>query len=303
MKKEVAKLFSQAESFRTDESRKMGYKELCDKLAYEAGWHTVYTPNNRSRVKDKVKYDRAFNDILFFELLSRYKMPILKQFSYAGALDSEKTEEKIYDVILKFMGTYNPEKVVADAQITSRMSLSIRQRAIECNFESNTVYNSDSSKVTIKNDKGDVVGYHMLSQQGQRYFVALDGYTEEEVAELSKNFQKPDWRCRQNVSLDSTIKIGKNQDEKTLADYIPGEDAFKEVEYDSDVEDLEKRFTSSDSQKILLRLLIEIGEKTSPSKLLAEYVRETGAEASEAKKEVYKFYSNLKLKLQAKLAR
>ena len=293
MKKEVAKLFSQAESFRTNESRKMGYKELCDKLAYDAGWHTVYTPNNRSRVKDKVKYDRAFNDILFFELLSRYKMPILKQFSYAGALDSEKTEEKIYDVILKFMGTYNPEKVVADAQITSRMSLSIRQRAIECNFESNTVYNSDSSKVTIKNDKGDVVGYHMLSQQGQRYFVALDGYTEEEVAELSKNFQKPD----------STIKIGKNQDEKTLADYIPGEDAFKDVEYDSDVEDLEKRFTSSDSQKILLRLLIEIGEKTSPSKLLAEYVRETGAEASEAKKEVYKFYSNLKLKLQAKLVR
>lgn len=303
MKKEVSKLFNQAESFRTEESRALGYKELCDKMAYEAGWHTVYVPNNRSKVKDRVKYSRPFNNILFFELLSRYKNPIIKQFANAGSLDSEKTEEKIYDVILRFMGTYNPEKVIADAQITSRMSLSIRQRAIECNFESNSIHSIDSSKVSIKNDKGELIGYHVLSQEGKRYFISLDGHSEQEVKECSKNFAKPDWRCRQNVSLESTVRVGKDQDEKSLIDYIPDENSFREVEFKEDVKDLEERFTSTESQKLLLNLLIEIGERTSPAKLLAEYVKETGVDAALAKKEVYKFYSNLKAKLKVNFAK
>lgn len=294
MKREVVELFNQAESFRTEESRKLGLKELCDRMAEEAGWHTVYVPNNRSKVKDRVKYKRSFNNTLFFELLSRYKRPIIKQFSLTGSLDSEQTEEKIYDVILRFMGTYNPGKVVADAQITTRMSLSIRQRAIECNFESNSVRSTDSSRVNIKNEDGEVIGYHVLSPKGERYFIALEGYTEEEVEEASKNFAKPDWRCRQNISLDSTIKVGKNQDEKVLSDYIPTPESQNTYEFERDVQDLEEEFAKTTSQKVLLRLLIEIGEKTSPSKLLKEYVLETGQDIDEAKKEVYKFYTSLK---------
>lgn len=305
MKKEVLRLFNQAESFRTVESREFGLKELCDKMAYEAGWHTVYTPGNRSKIKDKVHYDRAFNDILFFELLSRFKKPIIKQFGIAGSLDSEKTEEKIYDVILRYMSSYNPDKVVSNSMVTARMVMSIRQRAIECNFESNTINSVDSSKVNVKNENGEIIGLYCLSPKGSRYFTAFDGHTVEEVERVAKEqkIQKPDWRCRQCISLESTIKVGKNQDEKSLEDYLAAEDQYEKAEfkadYENDMIDLENKYANNDSQKILLRILIDLGEKTSPAKLLNEYAKEIGKPAEDCKKEVFSFYRKLKIRLAA----
>lgn len=305
MKREVVALFNQAESYRTEESKKLEAKELCDKMAYEAGWHTVYTPSNRSKVKDKVAYERSFNSILFSELLCRYKKPIIKAFGATGALDLEKTEEKIYDVILRFMGTYNPEKTVCNSQITTRMSLSIRQRAIECNYESHTLYSYDSTKINVKDESGRIVGIKYLSMDNKIHFKSTSEYSDKEVEEISKEMKtpNPDWRCCKEVSMNSTIKIGKNQDEKALEDYIQAEDDFEKAEfrqdYETELSDLENKYASTDSQKTLLRILVDLGEKTSPAKLLKIYIEETGKEELQAKKEVYKFYKTLKARLLA----
>ena len=298
----IKQLFNEAESYRTPESRALGLKELCDKMAYLAGWHTEYTPSNRSKVKDKVKYDRAFDNILFCELLCRYKKPILVQFNRTNSLNHEKTLDKIYDVVLRFMHTYNPEKTVCNAQITSRMSLSIRQRAIECNFESYTKFNTDSTNVFIKDAEGIIIGRkYKDSKKGIQYEVLDSTYTLDQLKELSKNLKTPtpDWRCHKEVSLDAPIATNNSGDSQTLGDvlYSSTRSPHDLVEEEDTIECLEKRYTSNETQKVFFRLLLELGSKASPKKLLDEYIAETSADPEKAKTEVFKFYKQLKKQL------
>lgn len=301
----VKQLFNQAESFRTEESKSMGLKDLCDKMAYQAGWHTEYTPSNRSKVKDKVKYLRAFDNTLFCELLCRYKKPILVQFQRTNSLNLDKTSEKIYDVILRFMYTYNPTKIVCNAQVTSRMSLSIRQRAIECNFESNTKYTMDSTNVYIKDADGNIIGRKYKDRSGLVLYETLsENYTKEQIIELAdkKKSPTPDWRCHKEVSLDAPVISGSLDEKRVLGDVIadPNKNPEEAAADADEIRTLEKEYTNSETQKIFLRILMEFGSKASPKKLLDEYLAETGADPEKAKKEVFKFYKNLKQALSLK---
>lgn len=299
----VEQLFKQAESYRTEESKALSLKELCDKMAYQAGWYTEYTPSNRSKVKDKVKYKRAFDNILYCELLCRYKKPIVVQFGRTNSLNLEKTLDKIYDVVLRFMYTYNPDKVTHNAQVTSRMSLSIRQRAIECNFESNTKFTLDSANIYIKDKDGNIIGRKYKDKKGPiRYESFSPDYTSEQLEELSKDIKsKPDWRCHKEISLDTPISF-KDDSSKTLGDVLaaPEKSPYQYAEEIDEIECLEREYTNSETQKILLRILMDFGSKASPKKLLDEYLAETGVAPEKAKREVFKFYKNLKQSLALK---
>lgn len=307
MNKEIKILFTQAESFRTDETRKMSHKELCDTMAEKAGWHTVYTPSNKSKIKDKVHYERPFDNSLFFELLCRFKTKIIQQFSKTECLDHDTAPDKVLDCIMRFMNTYSPEKTVSNAQVTSRMLLSIRQRAIECNFEEKTRNSFDSSRLQVKLN-GKHVGWKVLDEKTNkvRYESLEDDYTPEDIEKIAKetNVGVVDWRCRVQVSLSSTMKVGKNCDEKKLEDYIEDTNYQRSMEYKEDLQALEETYTKDESQKILLRILVDLGasRQVTPNVLLKEYIAETGEDRAKAKEKVFSFYTKLRARLLSNMA-
>lgn len=266
----ISKLFKNAEEMRTEESRKMSLKELCDKMALDAGWHTVYVPNNRSKVKDRVKYSKSLDEHLFCELLVRFEKKIYQQFIDRDGIYMEQAPSKIFDCALRFMNSYNPNLCNSDAQIVNRMCTSIRQRAIECHFEEYTKYN-------------------------------FDGINANEKSEDQENPNKRDWRCAVNISLQSTFKIGKNGDEKTLESILEDTNYSRNIGYQSDLAELMEKYASTDYQKLLLEILISEGKKMTPAKLLREFKEETNLPEKEVKNIVYNFYHNLKNKLIATL--
>lgn len=294
---EVKRLFIEAEGKRTEESRKLSLKELCDTMAMKAGWHTVYVPNNRSKVKDRVKYTGQFDDCLFSELLCRFKDKIYQQFMLTNSIRHQGATFKIYDCVLRFMGTYKPHLVERDNQIVSRMLLSIRQRAIECNFEEDTRYNLDSTRVYVTDQSGQLVGFKVLHQKGRGFdYVPCDGYTEEDVkkaAEIS-GVRDPDRVCHIEVSLSSEIKVGKNGETRTLADTIPDNSAVNSMDYKLDLEDLKDRYAETDHQRLLIDILVSSDRMMKPAALLREFMEETKLDAKVAKKVVYEFFGFLK---------
>lgn len=277
----ISKLFSDAEALRTEESMKMSLKELCDKMAYEAGWHTVYVPNNRSKVKDRVKYSKPLNEHLFCELLSRFKKKILQQFVDRDAIKMEQATSKIYDCVLRFMHSYNPNMCNNDSQITNRMCTSIRQRAIECHFEEHTRYNFDGIN---------------MGQRCRDESVRIEDLAER--AEKLANIREHDWRCAVNVSLQSTFRVGKNGDEKTIESILEDTESKNRVEYSFELKELMEKYATDDNQKLLLEILVSEGRKMSPSKLLKEFIEETNLPEKEAKPIVYDFFRSLKFNLQ-----
>lgn len=294
---DVKRLFVEAEGKRTEFSKKLGLKELCDLMAEKAGWHTVYVPNNRSKVKDRVKYSQKFDDTLFCELLCRFKDKIYQQFMLTNSIRHQGATFKIYDCILRFMGTYKPNLVERDNQIVSRMLLSIRQRAIECNFEEDTKYNLDSTRVYVTDQSGKLVGFKQLHQKGKDFdYIPCEGYTEEDVkkaAEIS-GVRDPDRVCHIEVSLSSEIKIGKNGESKQLADVLPDNSSVNSMDYKLELEDLKDRYAETENQRLLIDILVSNGRQMKPAALLREFIEETKLDAKAAKKEVYEFFGFLK---------
>ena len=298
------RIFKEAQKNRTEESKNLDLKTLCDTIAEKAGWHTVYVPNNRSKVKDRVKYKRAFDTVLFCELLCRFEKKILQQFALTNVLNNENASEKAYDCILRFLGTYKPDEAKTPSACTSRMLLSIRQRAIEANYEENTRYNLDSTKVEVKDENGELFGYKVLNHSTRKIYIQTkNGHIEEEVIEVAERtgVRDPDWKCHVEISLDATYRIGKDQSEKSLGDIIEDTAYTQRLVYREELEYLEDKYADNETQKILLRLLVEFGQKCTPAKLLKEYVEVTGEPEKKAKSVVYEFYRTLKEKLLCKV--
>lgn len=262
----IKTLFAEAETLRTHETKEMSLLDLCNLMAEKAGWHTVYVPNNRSKVKDCVRYHHKFDDSLICELLCRFKGKIIQQFLLTKGLYRDSAPSKIYDCVFRFMSTYKPSMVTRDSQIVNRLLLSIKQRAIECNYEEHTAYyytrKLDSSNKPVLNEKGNYEMFPHLS------------------------------------SLSQPIHMKNDSTPTTLESLIEDTSIEAKLSYSYELSELEETYTSSEKQKILLNILVSEGALMTPVKLYKEYFAETG-DTSLTKKEVVLFFENLKKKLAA----
>lgn len=294
----ITKLFKDAEAMRTEESRNMTLKELCDKMAYDAGWHTVYVPNNRSKVKDRVKYSKPLNEHLFCELLVRFQAKIIQQFLDRDGLKMEQAPSKIYDCALRFMNSYNPTMCKNDSQITNRMCTSIRQRAIECHFEEHTRYNFDGINMgqRCRDERARLQQLAEFEANATEEGEPM-GFAESVIRNV-KPIREHDWRCAINVSLQSTFRVGKNGDERTLESVLEDTEVAARMDYSIELKELMEKYATNEHQKLLLEILVSEGRKMSPSKLLKEFISDTQLPEKEARPIVYDFFKNLKFSLQ-----
>lgn len=242
----MLEIFKMAMANRDESLKDVPLTKLMELAAKEAGWHQVLVPNLTNRNKLQTRYTKPFSSEVTAELICRTR-PYIVSALRKRDINPSTIDSHIGWGVFSFIKTYNPEKHNTDAIIASCIYTAVLTRIQQS-----------------------------LRKEDFKYRPGYLGITEKERAEAEKEGRAPRGRYTtipKEISINAKVCNGDEDSDSELGDFIPSQGDFA-----SDVEqilDLVDTYGETENQKILIRLLIDMGGngKVSRNDLVREALK------------------------------